>query len=100
MYRGKLREEVTWSALALCILLKYTPEQALERLCPEYPVGGDVYTIEDTQDMSRMKESGMTYSEVAKCYNIERTGVYRRIKKLQDREAAAKLVPGMKVRCR
>ncbi|MTI82614.1 MAG: hypothetical protein FH756_01685 [Firmicutes bacterium] len=82
MCEGKLRQEVSWSALALCILAPalYTPEQAFQILAPEKKRR---LTDQKVKEMVEMKRS-MSYRELSKIYNIPRGTIHYHIKKYEQ----------------
>jgi len=64
--------------LALLVAILYpdeiTPEEAFRKLYPK----------PKTEDLKQMRETGMTYSQIADIYGVSRYAIYVRLKRLQQ----------------
>ena len=84
-----LRKEISYLALAMCILTDLSPEQALNRLCPPRlcPGTGDRLSVanEAGATMYEMRQRGMGYADIGRQFGMSRGAVYRRIQQYKKR---------------
>ena len=76
-------------ALALCILKEsYSIDKALAVILDEKTINQYDYSItkEDVEQMIALHDSGVSYAELAKVYNISRDAVIKRIIRYNKRK--------------
>jgi bacterioferritin-associated ferredoxin len=80
--------EISWMALAICVVTSKTPSQAFNTLVtdPCYSPDDERREIaEQDDDMVRLKRH-LTYDRIGQLYNMKPDAVYRRIKRQKERD--------------
>ena len=80
-----LRKEISYMALAVCILTDLSPEEAFNRLYP--PTWAEKMAVSNALAVTiiEMRSQGMGYAEIGRQLGMGRGTVYRRIQQYRER---------------
>ena len=74
-----LRDNIAALTIAICYQDYLLPEAAFGILAGEKYLS----TIEDKEDMLRLKEEGLSFNEIGKLYGVTGSNVYKTLKRYQ-----------------
>ncbi|MDD4528241.1 MAG: AsnC family protein [Candidatus Margulisbacteria bacterium] len=72
--------EDNWYALVVAILLKVPPETSFKMLNEGSRKVSSALNDNDTLDMLKYREDGITFKEIGEMYGISESAAYRRMK--------------------
>jgi hypothetical protein len=80
-----IREEVCWTALALCIMKPLTIEMAFEIISPYLLVKRKDKRRFEEQQMLELRRNGKTWPEIGAMFGCTYNAAYRRVKRFRER---------------
>lgn len=71
-----------WYVLLICILKPVTVEKAFDLFEGVFPkVNNTAITLNDVEDMIKLKREGLTYRELGEMYGLSKDAVHKRIRR-------------------
>ena len=88
MRAAAILNDVNYCALAMAVLnKKFTVERALDFMCGVMTKHNNRcdLTDADTEDMIKLREQKVPYSEIGEMYGMDQSAVHRKVKKYKER---------------
>lgn len=82
-----LRKEVSYLALAVCILTNLNPEEAFDRIAPDNTQKKvrRLNKLKETEKMIELRKQGVKYTDIANMFGITKDAVFRRLRRYKER---------------